>query len=786
MKYRVSVSNLVSFACRTGDLVLQAPAGPTALQGIKAHQKIQNEKSTQTLSEVSLKIPLKIGQDEIVLSGRMDLLDPCASPPLIQEIKSTLVAPERIPKSVAAVHWAQLKVYGYCYLLQLRSDVQKALFADIDLCLLWANLSDGTQTRESMVVSFEELESFCLQAVESYLSWIKKVDSQYLQTQSSAKALVFPYEQFSQGQRDMAAATFRAARDTGYLLCEAPTGIGKTVSTLFPALKAIGDKHIKKIAYITAKTSGREVALKTLDDLIASGLKINYLVIQSKALVCHCTNGSCERDELGRCPLTIGFFDRLPDAREELIDNGAIDAELLNEVATKYQVCPFELSLQILPWVTLVICDYNYVFDPLVRLTVFSEPDKRLLLLLDESHNLIDRARNMYSARLTRKQNQAVIKSCKSQHPELAKALKSLTRALDRWAKTNTESEWVDQEAPKTITKAVSRCIEAYSLEATSNPPLPDGTSEWFKELFRYVVIEDLFDDQHRTLTQKSNNSGYRDVELRLVCVNASGYLNKSISLFRAGVAFSATLRPLEYFRQSLGMPDETQGMLLESPFEPDRLGVYVCPYIDTRYRQRHLSSAALVELIHSVYASRRGNYLVFFPSYRYLESVLDDFSRNYPHIETVSQQRSSGAEEREYFLQQFEDGKAMLGFAIMGGVFGEGIDYQGERLIGSILVGTGLPSLGLEQQQIADDYAAMGLNGFDYAYRYPGFTKVLQTAGRVIRSEQDRGVVVLADARFSEIFYQSLYPAHWLVQVCKQQKHLQGKLEDFWQEVIH
>lgn len=784
MNYRISVVNLVNFACRTGDLEFHSTHGPSAREGIKAHKKIQQDRPQTSKAEVSIKTTLEFGSDTLTLSGRMDLLHLAEVPHCIQEIKTTLVPPSYIAQSNVEAHWAQLKVYGYCYLLQNRSDPLDSVSGDeVQLSLLWLNLLDQTKISEVIRVTYTELEKFTYAAAERYFRWIKKVEAQLDRTRESARTLDFPYGEFRAGQRDMAAATYRIARDSGCLLCEAPTGVGKTISTLFPVVKAIADGHVNKTAYLTAKTSGRIAALNAIDDMRRAGLEVSSLVLQSKVLICPCSNGSIDRDEQGRCAYTLGFFDRLPSARDELMDRVSIDAETLTQIATKYQICPFELSLQMLPWMTIVICDYNYVFDPLVRLTAFSEPDKKLILLLDESHNLIDRARNMYSARLSRMQNQSVLQQCRDSHPGVARALTSLSRAMDRWAKQEELNEWTEKEASATITRAVIRCVEALSTESADAAALPEGGFEWYKELYRYLAIEDLYTEQHYTVTRTWRQGKRREVEIQLRCVNARKLLQKSFSLFKAVVAFSATLRPLEYYNHGLGVPEHTQGMVLPSPFDPKRLGIFVCPFIDARYRQRTLSIDALVELIYRVFTSRRGNYLVFFPSYQYLAQVSSVFAATYPGTDIVVQERNSDAQSREVFLKQFVSGGAVLGFAIVGGTFGEGIDYEGERLIGALIVGTALPTLNLEQKLIADDYTNNGLDGFNFAYRYPGFTRVLQTAGRVIRGEKDKGVVILADTRFQENFYRSLYPLHWQVTHCTSQARLTDALHEFWTE---
>jgi len=779
---RVSVSQLVEFACRSGDLVHTGLSGPSATQGMRAHQRLQREMAQEFEAEVRIRVSVSVDGASVDLGGRIDLLQRAPSLPVIREIKSTLVPPASVPASIQLQHWAQLQVYGYCFLRDAAQSPGTVAPPDsVKLELLWINLLDQQQIIESRDIDFAALERFVLQALRRYLAWQQRVRSMARKTVETAAAMDFPYAEFRSGQRDMAVGTFRAIRDSACLLCEAPTGIGKTLSTLFPALKAVASEHIRQLIYLTAKTPGRTIALEAIRQLEQQGLETSALVLQSKVLICHCSNGTCPRDSEGRCPLTLGFFDRLPAAMDALLEMRIMDGAALDRVATEFQVCPFELSLRMLPWVTVVICDYNYVFDPLVRLTHFAEPDKNMALLLDEAHNLVDRARGMYSARLTRHQSQQVARDCTATHPEVARTLSGLTRALDRWAKTTDAEESATSTTPDTVTRAVDRCVEALIGNMDSGAPLPESCNDWFKELYRYRVIEELFSPQHRTVTRIQQRRGGKDIELRLQCVNAGGWLQKSFSRFRSAVLFSATLRPPDYFHTALGLPAKTRGMALCSPFDASRLGVYICPYIDTRYRARDSSLADLVNLIADVSQSKSGKYLVFFPSYAYMECVHSEFECRYPALDTIIQQRNFTLEQREAFLDRFAAGNAVTGFAIMGGVFGEGVDYLGDRLIGSIIVGTGLPAPGIEQKLIAEDYAAAGLDSFDFAYRYPGFTRVLQTAGRVIRTESDRGVIVLVDGRFDDAFYRALYPQHWDVSICPSGASVNQQLALFW-----
>ncbi len=846
MLVRLGVKDLVYFACRSGDLHADVVAGPTAREGHLTHKKLQSLKTSTQQAEVSLKATLEIDGDRVVVGGRVDLVDRVAGIPEIIEIKSTYVDPVHLTPSVLELHWAQLKVYGYLFslsgLTEGATEVRKhndneeetetsvsqdtvtkcseepgeGACSVVRLQLACHNILDDKTYRDSREFDVAELSAFTHAALHRYLQWYRKVEASREVMRTSANEMEFPFPHFRAGQYQMAASVYLTIKNRSRLLCEAPTGTGKTISTLFPACKALAEGHVSQIVYMTAKTSGREAAFSAIQKLQDAGLQATSLVIHSKVQACHCQNGSCERNDDGRCPRTIGFFDRLPAAREKLLSLATLDHLQIDRVATEYKLCPFELALQMLPWVDLVVCDYNYVFDPLVRLTSFVERENRIALLVDEAHNLSDRARGMYSAALSRRQNQEVIKYCKQINPQLAKATKALNRSIAGIFKQHDSKEVVLMEAPAAVTRSVYKCLEllelqsqpsatalsgAHTLRENETAELfgsPDDTEEgdsgkpevagaggawppevreWYKELFRYRVIEELFSDNHRTLVLSVEPD---DLVLRLSCIDASDRLAKSFSRVHSAAVFSATLRPQEYFINTLGLADSAQTLTLASPFATENLLSPVCSWIDTRYHARQQSARELVELIKSVYSARAGNYLVFFPSYAYMREIHELFCETHPRVPAVIQERS-GAASRADFLAHFAQDNAMLGFAIMGGVFGEGVDYQGDQLVGAIVVGTGLPGIGLQQKILSEHYVANDLDGFDYAFRYPGFTRVQQTAGRVIRSESDVGVVVLVDARFNSSFYKSLFPEHWSPQFCAKAGQLDTLLADFW-----
>ena len=811
----------MAFACRRGDLVGDAPAGPSAQEGIRAHQKLQKQRPKGSEAEYRLQVQLDIADQAVLLSGRVDILHPQADlhrPVQLDEIKTTYCPPEKLPESVRQLHWAQLKIYGFCYLLQERTQAGQPASADerVALQMLWHNLKQKETHRELHEFHWPELEAFAHAALEEYLQWHRSWQQHRQEVRSAAQALTFPFPAYRPGQRELAVAAYRCLRDGGELVVEAPTGIGKTVSTLFPAIKAVGERQVDQLVYLTAKNSGRQVVRETAARLHDDGLKLSLLEIQARDKTCACQIGLCSKDADGICPRTLGFFDRLPDARRQLLGEPLLTPEVVAQVADRWQLCPFELSLQMLPWVDLVVCDFNYVFDPLVRLNVLQDQSQRRALLVDEAHNLGDRARGMYTAELRRSDSRRAAAACKGTHPTLHRTIQSLVRALDKWvaehreaqtttatlaaakltpatrANSNTEL-WVtdltgDEHCPTGVSRAAHKVMTAVSQLWEQSQPPPEAIGDWLKALYRYLSIEQLLAGQHRCLTRTENRDApWQEQQLKLLCLNAAEYLQECYRQFHAVICFSATLRPAGYIYNQLGIQPDSPYLMLPSPFASEQTGVFLCPYVDTRYRARERATDALVDLVARVFHSRPGNYLVFFPSYRFLQQVAECFSARFPEIALVQQAAGASESERAAFLEHFTEGRRSLGFAIMGGVFGEGVDYVGEQLVGTIVVGVGLPQINEEQELLRAAADRSGSshtpgNGFDIAYRYPGITRVLQTAGRVIRTESDRGVVILADTRFSDPFYRALYPQHWQLQTCDNGEALSRGLSHFWE----
>jgi DNA excision repair protein ERCC-2 len=804
LELRVSVTDLANFACREGDLMPMGVAGPTAREGIRAHKKLQKsalESLVCTLGEIDSKGPdaaakpdnvnsytsldvevsldcLTIIDDtSVVLRGRVDIID--FRVPRLSEIKTTLVPVEQVPASKHAIQWAQLYLYSYIFLNSVISDGPSQDV--IELELLHFNIRADTTSAERRTVSRDEAFSFATRALECYVRWLKRIDDSFERLRTSARTLGFPYVTFRSGQRDMAAAVFRAIRDGEGLLCEAATGIGKTISTLFPASKAMGGGEIKQITYLTAKVAGRLIALQSLKQMQSSGLRISAIQIRAKQVTCFCSNGGCDRDETGRCPMTLGFFDRLPEARKELISMGIIEGEQLDEVAWRYQLCPFELALQMLPWVHVVIADYNYVFDPLVRLAHYSESRMDSVLLIDEAHNLVDRSREMFSGHLSRERCLDEAHACRLTHPLVTRSLERLANAMLLHVRSHDGVELVSDENDTSIAKAAANTIEEIAACMGETPPLPESSSDIFRMLCRYVVIDEIFSSQHKSITEVSLRGRRKEVAITLYCLDASKALAKQFKMYKSKVVFSATLRPSIFYRDTLGLPESTTQLQITSPFDPARVNHTVVDWIDTRYRKRKDSLHKLVDLIKCLGEKQHGNYLAFFPSYAYLDQTYAAFSDAYPNIATWRQHPQQSKDEQNKLLNRLKEPGHRIGFAILGGIFGEGIDYLGGSLIGVVIVSSGLPGLDVKTQLVADHYRQQGNDGYDFAYRYPGFSRVLQTAGRLIRSESDSGVIVLVDDRFKQPFYRALYPETWQVAYPENLGALLTEVTSFW-----
>ena len=766
---KLGIRQLAEFCCRSGDLGFDGGPGVKAQEGLRTHQAIQKRYRKQATAEYRIVTEIDIDEFRVELGGRIDLLFEHETPPRIEEIKTVYSFMNQFSESFEEAHWAQAKCYAACYALQSDDD-------QLGVSLNYVNLFNHQEHRQEQIFQRDELQAFLLAVLKQYIAWHKLIDSQHRVTLASARQLDFPHVDYRKQQRAFAAHIYRTIQQQKQLLVEAPTGSGKTISTLFPAVKAIGEELIDQIVYLSAKTSGQKQALEAIELMVERGLQISYLVIQAKSKCCACNEENTpEINAEGKCLRTIGFFDRLDEARESLVKQRHLNPAVVRATADQYQLCPFELTLQMLPWVDVIIADFNYVFDPQVQLSYFKTDSKRKVLLIDEIHNLVDRARSMHSATLTRREIRQALKADKD--PDVVKALGRVKRALDKHSNTQTDDEQVSDESPQALAKTIRRFSDDIGIRLFNNKHVSALTLEFSKSLFRYQCIHNLYHNHHRTIATRA----VAQRRIKLLCLNALEYLKNIYPLFHSVCGFSATLSPYHYFLQALGFDEQTQVLRLDSSFPADRLSVNICSFADLRYRQRDDYIDLICDTIQRCYQNRQGNYLVFFSSYYFMDRVYSRFVQRFADIDTMLQAPSSDDNQRQTFLDQLFHRDNTLGFAIMGGIFAEGIDYRGDALIGAIVVGAGLPQANTEQQLIQQDFERLNLNGFDFAFRYPGLIRVQQSAGRVIRSESDRGVIILLDRRFAQSAYRQYYPPYWQPQHCQTLEQLDESLARFW-----
>ena len=777
MTLELAVRALAEFACREGDLDA-GHVGPSAEEGRRAHARVQRDWHAET--EVALSRTVRIDGARVRLSGRVDLLDRDAR--RVGEIKSVYVPPERLPESRRALHRAQAKLYAWL-LLGEGSD------APVRVELVYANLRapDAPPVVERFEARADELEPFARRALARGLDWHRRLEARREALRRTARALAFPHTPWRAGQRTLAAAAWRSLRDGAPLLIEAPTGIGKTIAALYPAIKALGEGALDQVQWLTAKNSGREAAFAALARLGAGGLCAGAVVLRARAAGCFCERGLAERDERGLCAFARGFHDRLPAALDEALEAGALDGERLDALALEHQVCPHTLARALVPWLPIVVCDYNHVHDPLAAVPALVEGAGARALLVDEAHNLASRARAMHGAALSRLACLDAAAAARAVDPELARALDALGARLQEAARAaaatgSARDETVLEAPPEPVARAVTRALDALAAgrERPTGAVAPTDP-ELASALARYRHAADAFDGDRRALIARETSGRRIEVRLEIVCLDASAALSRRHEAYRSVLLLSATLRPLAVHARALGLGPDVPGLVLDSPYDARRLHRARIGWIDVRSAARERSLPALVALLEATVSARAGHYLVFLPSYAYLERVHEAFRRTHRAVETWCQSPGGGEAERARVLDRLSRPGATLGFAILGGSYGEGVDYVGERLVGAVVVGTGLPALGARIALERAHHEAHGRDGFDCACRVPGLARVLQSAGRVIRKESDRGVVAFVDARFSEPFYRRAVPAHLAGADARDLEHYRRSLAAFW-----
>ena len=775
---RISVRNLVEFILQSGDLDNRRGTidKDAMLKGSRLHRKLQKQMGGDYRAEVALRMNYSYEDLDIRLEGRADGIFTEDEVVWIDEIKGIYGNVEQMEEPVK-VHKAQAMCYGYIY------GVQEGL-SKIGIQMTYANLETEVVKRFREVISIEELKEWYQKLLDEYHKWLSYQKKWKEERNHSLQSLEFPFS-YREGQRKMVSSVYHTIGASRQIFIQAPTGVGKTMSTIFPAVRAVGEGKGETIFYLTAKTITRTVAQEAFEVLREKGMKYKVVTITAKEKLCFMDETKCDPVH---CPYARGHFDRVNDAVYELwTTKSRYDRETIREQAEKWQVCPFEMCLDLSLWVDAVICDYNYVFDPTVHLKRFfgEGAGGDYVFLIDEAHNLAERGREMYSASICREDAVRVRKVMKERAPRLYRSLGKLDKQLKELQVDC--GNYLVLPGTGSITMTILKVQGEFDafLEAHKDVELEDEVRKFYFDIRNFLNIAELIDENYVVYAENGEDGLFR---LKLFCVNPAVNLGEYLKKGRSAVFFSATLLPMSYYRKLLSNRQDDYGIYVESPFSQKNRCILNAGDVSSLYSRRGYEEYhKIAEYIARTVWQRQGNYMVFFPSYKMLEEVYavyeEEFSVNW--VKCICQNSSMKEQEREEFLREFEqDQESLVAFCIMGGIFSEGIDLLGEKLIGAILVGTGLPQLGNEREILRSFYTENGENGFDYAYRYPGMNKVLQAAGRVIRTKEDHGVILLLDERFRQREYSNLFPVEWNDRKTCTLSNVEAQLQKFWESI--
>ncbi|WP_148252724.1 ATP-dependent DNA helicase [Aidingimonas lacisalsi] len=773
LTYRVTVRSLCEFTAKAGNLDHRFTPSPSAQQGIAGHARVAARRGEPYEAELSLSgdyVPAAAYGDELghlVVTGRADGYDPDAN--RLEEVKTYRGRLDRMPDNQRALHWAQVRIYG-ALLCRARA------LTTVNLALVYLELSTDRETVLTETLSAESLECLFREQCHIFLAWARQEACHRHRRDEVLSALRFPHASFRAGQRTLAESTFKAASTGRCLLAQAPTGIGKTMGTLFPMLMAMPRRGIDRLFFLSMKTSGRALALAAMESLLGEASanasppwRTLELIARDKA--CEHPDKACHGES---CPLARGFYDRLPQARQEAVSRvGILDREAVKDIALRHSVCPYYLSQELARWCDVVVGDINYYFDTSAMLYALTQTNEwRVAVLVDEAHNLVSRGQGMYSATLDQRRVNALWRTAP---PALSRSLARVARqwaALVKSATTEVsgeafpapsdgESYHVLAHPPEALLGALGQAAATLSDYLGEHPEavMPEWQSFLF-DVLHFIRLAESFDDGHSQFDLTRWARGRSRLCLRNMI--PADFLSPRLSRSQTTVLFSATLSPARYYLDVLGLPANTAWVEVESPFDASQLEVCIRRDISTRYADRDASVDPIVATLAEQYHRMPGNYLAFFSSFAYLESVAARFAACHGEIPHWRQSPHMDEDARRAFLAHFTVQGRGIGFAVLGGAFAEGVDLVGERLVGAFIATLGLPPCNSVNERLKSCLQARFGHGADYAYRVPGLTKVVQAAGRVIRGPDERGVVILMDDRFSRSDVQALLPGWW------------------------
>ena len=775
---KISVRNLVEFILRSGDLDNRKDRmmDKNAMQaGSRMHRKIQRKMGADYHAEVPLKIIIEEERYQLVVEGRADgiIINEEEDFVTIDEIKGMYMDFTYLTEPIE-VHRAQAMCYAYIYAVQ--HDLKR-----MKIQMTYCNLDTEEIKRFLEEISFDKLEKWFLDLIASYKKWADFSYDWRLKRQASIQNLEFPFL-YRKGQKKLVSDVYRTIYREKNLFIQAPTGVGKTISTIYPAVRAVGENLADKIFYLTAKTITGTVAKETFDLLAQHGYRAKIVAITAKEKMCKCEEVDCNPE---KCPYAKGHFDRVNDAVFDLLqreDN--FTREVFFEQAEKFMVCPFELCLDTASWADNIICDYNYVFDPNVYLKrFFAEGIKGdYIFLVDEAHNLVERGRSMYSAALYKEDFLTVKRILKNHSKKLEKELDRCNKIMLEYKRTCDTYEVLEDVG--NLIFALMRLGSEMDkfFQKTREFQGKEECLQFYFDVRNFLNIYDRVDENYVIYSEHDKEGRFF---IKLYCVDPSRNLQECLDKGKSTIFFSATFLPIHYYKSLLSTKEDNYAVYAETTFKEEQSLLLVANDVSSKYTRRnqaeYMRIAAYVEKIAT---AKKGNYIAFFPSYQFMEQVYDEFMRGYgDKFETLLQTSGMKEKEREEFLGEFEKerAKSLVAFCVLGGIFGEGIDLKKELLIGTIIVGTGLPQVSNEREILKNYYDKRQGGGFDYSYRYPGMNKVEQAAGRVIRTSEDKGIIALLDERFLNYDYVNLFPREWKKYEKCSLDDVERKVAAFW-----
>ncbi len=806
----------MEFILRSGDIDNRKAAIPdNAMQeGGRIHRMIQRRMGADYHAEVFLRHIFATPAYEIYIEGRADgiMISPMADAVQVPEVRDMKITPKfrdlvtvtideikgtyrdlHKIKEAVPVHLAQAKCYAFIY-------GQQNGLRNIRVRMTYCNIDTEEIKYFHFEYDMEELRQWFDDIIKEYKKWADFQFQWNQLRQNSIKSLIFPYK-YRKGQKELATYVYQTIYHKRKLFIEAPTGVGKTISTIFPSIKAMGEGMAEKIFYLTAKTITRTVADDTVELMRIQKLKMKTVILTAKDKICFMEETECNPEY---CPYAKGHYDRINDAVYDLLTNkDNFNRETIEAYAHKHQVCPFEMCLDMSLFADMIICDYNYLFDPHVYLKRFFSEGVRgdYIFLIDEAHNLVDRGREMYSAVLVKEDFLALKKTVKDYDGRMYRQLEKCNHDLLELKRECENYACLDAEEIMPFIRnliRLSSIIEDY-LEINEDSPVKKDILDFYFEISHFLFINDKLDQNYVIYTQMESDGSF---SIKLLCVNPSSNLKECMLRGRSTILFSATLLPIQYYKQLLGAEQGDYEVYAHSVFDPRKKGLFIAEDVTSKYSRRSdMEYYNIASYIHKIVCQREGNYMVFFPSHAFLQNVYNVYSAYFLdglQVECLLQEEYMNEESREAFLARFQvvdkdimieqDGmqekrNTLIGFCVLGGIFSEGIDLKNDSLIGAVIVGTGLPQVCNEREILKKFFDSQGDNGFDFAYRYPGMNKVLQAAGRVIRTVEDVGIVALLDERFLTASYKRMYPREWEEYEQVSLERIGRRIERFWDE---